>query len=155
MDSRLGNAETAQLEIDLLGPMQLQLQGRVVDLPSRKARALLAYLALRAGQSVPRETLTALLWGERGDDQARASLRQTLSSIRKSLGETVSEALIASTESVKLAPDRVHIDVMQLRKAADEGDVRQTRTSLWFLGTPCPSWHKAAATRQVRRCGSA
>jgi tetratricopeptide (TPR) repeat protein len=48
----------------------------------RKARAMLAYLALHAGKPISRARLTGLLWSERGEDQARASLRQTLFELR-------------------------------------------------------------------------
>jgi DNA-binding SARP family transcriptional activator len=44
----------------------------------RKSRALLAYLASRAGTRVSKSRLAALLWGDRADVQARASLRQAL-----------------------------------------------------------------------------
>jgi len=44
----------------------------------RKARALLAYLAMHPDKPVSRERLMALLWSDRADEQARGSLRQTL-----------------------------------------------------------------------------
>lgn len=47
----------------------------------RKARALLAYVAL-ARDAVERDKLAALLWSERGDQQAHASLRQCLIELR-------------------------------------------------------------------------
>src|SRR5262249_34346811 len=58
-----------------------------VALPTRKAQALLAYLALPLGRSHPRDTLAALLWGGLRQDAARAGLRQALFFIRKALGE--------------------------------------------------------------------
>ncbi|MCB1461971.1 MAG: winged helix-turn-helix domain-containing protein [Nitratireductor sp.] len=95
--------------------MELDANGRAIDLPSRKVRALLAYLALRRGQPVPRDTLVALLWSERGEDQARASLRQSLSTVRKSLGEAAGEALVSTGETVKL--ESVWVDVEALERA--------------------------------------
>lgn len=56
--------------------------GRNVAPRGRKARAILAYLSSRVGEQVARETLTELLWGDRGEAQARASLRQALLEIR-------------------------------------------------------------------------
>ncbi len=44
----------------------------------RKGRGLLAFLALHPDRRVSRERLMALLWGDRAEDQARSSLRQTL-----------------------------------------------------------------------------
>lgn len=67
----------------------------VTDLPSgrdvtprgRKARAIIAYVATQPGGHVPREKLMDLLWGDRSEGQARASLRQSLLEIRQSTGD--------------------------------------------------------------------
>jgi len=53
----------------------------------RRACALLAYLALSPSQSAPRERLADIFWGGRGEEQARASLRQCLAEIRSAIGE--------------------------------------------------------------------
>jgi DNA-binding SARP family transcriptional activator/TolB-like protein len=50
--------------------------------PTRKARAILAFLCLHPGQRFTRERIATLLWGDRGEAQARASLRQALLEIR-------------------------------------------------------------------------
>lgn len=55
---------------------------RDVTPQSRKACAVLAYLAGRQGQSVPRDRLATLLWGDSDEVHARASLRQALCDIR-------------------------------------------------------------------------
>jgi hypothetical protein len=57
----------ARIAITLLGPMALEVDGQRAVLPGRKARALLAYLALRLGDEVTRETLCGLAWGDRPD----------------------------------------------------------------------------------------
>jgi DNA-binding SARP family transcriptional activator/tetratricopeptide (TPR) repeat protein/TolB-like protein len=48
----------------------------------RKARALVAFLLTTTEDGVARDRLARLLWSERGEDQARASLRQVLHEIR-------------------------------------------------------------------------
>jgi DNA-binding SARP family transcriptional activator len=58
-----------------------RLGGHDVSPRGRKARAIIAYLAAQV-TSVSRERLAGLLWSERGDEQARASLRQTLIELR-------------------------------------------------------------------------
>ncbi len=75
------------LTLRLLGPFALEGATEAVQSIPKKAQAILAYLARRNGTPVPRETLTALLWSDSEDEQARASLRTALSSIRKYLGE--------------------------------------------------------------------
>jgi DNA-binding SARP family transcriptional activator len=72
--------------------MRLRLLGRFADdesrpiqLPTRKAGALLAYLGMSRDYSAGREELAALLWGGCSDQQARQSLRQALALLRKEL----------------------------------------------------------------------
>jgi TolB-like protein len=76
---------------------------------SKKAKALLAYLALSPRLSRSREEIMALLWSERGEAQARASLRQVLVGLRKDLGEEAMDALVVTNDAVALDPDRVTI----------------------------------------------
>jgi DNA-binding SARP family transcriptional activator len=55
----------ALLRVQLFGGFRARLEsGPVVRMPTRKAEALLAYLALPAGQPHPRDKLASLLWGE-------------------------------------------------------------------------------------------
>ena len=73
------------LKIYLLGQFNLQANDRPLDLPSRPAQSLLAYLALNAGVTHRREKLAGLLWPEATETNARNYLRQALWRIRKSL----------------------------------------------------------------------
>lgn len=57
--------------------------GRDVTPRGRKARAILAYLAVHPNEHVSRERLIELLWPDRGEAQARGSLRQSLLEIRR------------------------------------------------------------------------
>jgi DNA-binding SARP family transcriptional activator len=78
------------LRLITLGTTRLvDAAGRDVAPGQRKLLALLAYLARKAPRSVPREQLATLLWGERRDEQARASLRQALFQLRRILGDTL------------------------------------------------------------------
>jgi adenylate cyclase len=83
--------------------------GNEILIKSKKARALLAYLALPPGKERSREEVMALLWSERGDEQARSSLRQALSGLRKELGEISVGALKITDESIALDPGLVAV----------------------------------------------
>jgi DNA-binding SARP family transcriptional activator len=61
--------------------------GPVIALLTRKAQALLCYLALVGAHS--REELAGLLWGEAGQTNARASLRRALADLRQALAQHV------------------------------------------------------------------
>ena len=84
--------------------------GNEIPIKSRKSRALLAYLALPPGKERSREEVMALLWSDRGDEQARSSLRQALSGLRKELGEIAVGALQITDESLALDPDLVVVE---------------------------------------------
>lgn len=95
----------------------VRTDGSEIPLTSQKARALLAFLALPLGKPRSREAIMALLWSDRGEEQARASLRQVLSGLRKALGEDVASILNTEGEFLSLNPDRVII------VGADTGEV--------------------------------
>ena len=61
-----------KVNLVLLGGLRLQADsGEPVPLSTKKAGALLAYLALHPGQAQARAKLATLLWGDRGEGQAR------------------------------------------------------------------------------------
>jgi DNA-binding SARP family transcriptional activator len=74
-----------RLNIYLLGTPRLERNGENINLDTRKASALIAYLAI-AKQRQSRDTLAALLWPEFDETHARATLRRTLSTLNKALG---------------------------------------------------------------------
>jgi DNA-binding SARP family transcriptional activator/predicted ATPase len=73
------------LNIVLLGQFKLQADNRLLDLPSRPAQSLLAYLVLNAGVTHRRERLAGLLWPDATESNSRSYLRQALWRIRKTL----------------------------------------------------------------------
>src|SRR6516225_9536198 len=76
----------AVVELTLFGGFQVRLAaGQVIDLPGQKDRALLAILALPAGTTRSRDKLASLLWSDRGDQQARDSLKHALTRLRQCL----------------------------------------------------------------------
>src|SRR5437762_1801027 len=94
--------------------------GDTLSLPTKKARALLAYLALRPGQSHPRDKLATLLWGDSATSQARTSLRQALAALRKALA-AAAEALVVDGRAVGLDPSRVEVDVGRFERLVADG----------------------------------
>lgn len=79
----------ASVLIQVLGGFRLTVAGRVVSSLPRKAQALLAYLAVQDGRPATRDTVSDLLWTDRGAEQARHSLRQTLLVLRRELPDVI------------------------------------------------------------------
>ncbi len=78
-----------ELQLTLLGGLRITRDGTpVTGLASRKAEALLVYLACTQ-QVHPREVLATMFWDERSQPQAMANLRVLLSSLRRHLGPYV------------------------------------------------------------------
>jgi DNA-binding SARP family transcriptional activator/predicted ATPase len=79
--------DQSKLTISLLGGVTISLDGTVITgFPSRKADALLAYLACHP-HTHPREKIAALFWPENDQTRALANLSVILSSLRKKLGD--------------------------------------------------------------------
>ena len=74
-----------QLQLALLGQPEVRRAGRLVEFRTRRALALLLYLAAEPGRH-SREKLTALFWPDSDAEHGRASLRRTLAYLREAVG---------------------------------------------------------------------
>ena len=116
-----------RLRIKLLGGYTV-LDDRTgeVALPARKAQALLAYLALSAGQWHGRDRLAGLLWSDRQEARARNSLRQALASIRH-LGQDLGVDLVETDgDRVQLPNGVAETDVATFQKLSDNDPIAAT-----------------------------
>jgi DNA-binding SARP family transcriptional activator/TolB-like protein len=108
-------AAAVALRIHLFGRCRVEDdQGRDITPRARKARALLAYLALARDGAATRERLAGLLWGSRPDDQARASLRQTLKELRECMQPDTSHVITVDRTTVHLHLGFVWVDAREL-----------------------------------------
>jgi DNA-binding SARP family transcriptional activator/lipopolysaccharide biosynthesis regulator YciM len=85
------------LDIRLLGSPSVTINGSEVEVDTRKAIAMLAFLAIE--HAADRDTLAALFWADSSPDRARATLRRTLSSLRGGIGP---DAIVADRNRVAL-----------------------------------------------------
>jgi len=107
------------LEIRFLGDLEVVRDGCVQPLPpSRKTRALLAYLALQP-RKFRREQLCELLWEV--PDDPRGSLRWSLSKLRRIVDEPDRPRILADRSYVQFEPADVAIDVLALRELVSGG----------------------------------
>ena len=104
----------------LLGSPRIERDGVPVDVDTRKAIALLAYLAV-SGTPHQRDSLAGLLWPDYDQTSARAALRRTLSALNKALDN---KGLQVSRESLLFDPNSaIHIDLIEFRSLVEQ--VRQ------------------------------
>ena len=67
------------MEIGILGPLEVRVDGRFVPLGGPKQRVLLTTLLLHANETVSRDRLIDALWG----DRPPASVDQSLDTLPK------------------------------------------------------------------------
>lgn len=112
----------ADLNLAFLGGFEIRWSsGQTADLPGQKDRALLAFLAMTLGDTHPRDRLAGLLWSERGDHQARDSLKQALMRLRRCLNVAGGDVLKADRRTVALNQDAVSVDALTFERLVRDG----------------------------------
>lgn len=92
------------IELRLLGPFDVRIDGVPYSIRTgRKAIGMLAVIAASTGHRATRERLAAILWGDRFEEQARQSLRQMLSALRREFAAVAPDALVIGRDSVGLS----------------------------------------------------
>jgi DNA-binding SARP family transcriptional activator/Tfp pilus assembly protein PilF len=121
---------TRPYKIELLGGFRaLAPDGAELQLRSRKDQALLAFIALSKQTACSRDALTGALWSTRGEDQARASLRQALWTIKKALGPGADEVLTVDRRTVALREGALDTDVAQFERHLKDGSLNALRAA--------------------------
>ena len=113
-----GAAGTGELEVRLLGPLEVLRAGDAVSVGGPKPRALLAVLALEAGRVVSADRLVESLWPGETPDTAAHAIQVYVSQLRKALG---AGAIPRRAPGYVLELDPERIDVHRFVRLADEG----------------------------------
>jgi DNA-binding SARP family transcriptional activator len=125
----------AKVNLALLGGFRLQTDpGEPVPLSTKKAAALLAYLALQPGRAQARAKLAALLWGDHGEVQARDSLRQALSLLRKALSCVDPRALTAHEDTITFEPTVLTTDANLFAELAGQSGAEGLEQAIGLYG---------------------
>jgi YVTN family beta-propeller protein len=110
------------MQFRLLGPLEVEEDGRLLVLGSAKQRALLAILSLRANEVVSRDRLIDELWGERPPASALHSLDVYVSRLRKTLQANGGERLLVTRAGgylLRLEPEQ--LDLTCFERLLEEG----------------------------------
>jgi predicted ATPase/DNA-binding SARP family transcriptional activator len=146
------------MEIRLLGPVELRLDGGDVPLGAPKLRSVLAMLALRANEPVSTDALTEGLWGERAPASAAKTVQVYVSRLRSLLDGDEAEILTrGSAYELRVPADRV--DALRFERLvmaaagapdAQEGAAREA-LSLWRAGPLHDLADQPFAAAEIRR----
>ena len=131
-------AQPPILRVSVIGGVSFEYGGRDIVLRNRKARALLAYVALSETGEVQRERLAGLFWSEFGEQNARTTLRQAIHELREALLTVGCDALLGMRTSVGLRPGSFRVDLDELlaavaTRAAPEALLREPRMAETLL----------------------
>lgn len=112
------------LRLTLFGGLQIELDGAPVrELASRKAAALLVYLAV-TGREQRRESLTGLLWSDHPHARAAGNLRVVLSSLR----QQIPGALHVTRQTAALDPHYpLWVDALELERTVSDKTIDPAR----------------------------
>ncbi|WDZ84080.1 AfsR/SARP family transcriptional regulator [Micromonospora cathayae] len=106
-----------QLQIKLLGTVELSVDGQPVTVGAAKRRAVLAGLALEANRPVPLDRLARMVWGAQPPTSAVANLRSHVFALRAAVGDRIVAHLHAY--ELRIAPPE--LDVTEFQRLAGEG----------------------------------
>lgn len=122
------------LAVDLLGPIEVRVDGVPVDLGGPQQRAVVAHLALEAGHVVSVERLIDRLWGDAPPRTPLGTLQSYVSRLRRAIEPrratgAAPEILVSEAPGyvLRVEPEQVDVHrfrslVVEARRIADEGD---------------------------------
>ena len=100
----------------LLGPVEVRVDDRAVELASASQRLVLAMLLLAASQLVPADRLIDELWGEALPRDPPAALRTQISRLRRALGPACG-SLVTADGGYRLSLQRRQLDAARFEDA--------------------------------------
>jgi DNA-binding SARP family transcriptional activator/TolB-like protein len=112
-----------RLSVSLVGRLGVRFNGRAIELRTRKAAAVLGYLALSETKRESRERLVGLLWSRSDEEKARASLRQVVRELRSVLEQSGFDGFAAERLLIGIDAGQVEVDIEQVLQFAESGRV--------------------------------
>jgi DNA-binding SARP family transcriptional activator/TolB-like protein len=122
-DTAMARENAPRLSVSLVGRFGLRLNGQPIELRTRKAAAVLGYLALSDTKHESRERLVGLLWSRSDEEKARASLRQVVRELRSVLEEAGFGGFVAERLMIGVDIGQVEVDIESVLQQAENGRV--------------------------------
>lgn len=127
----------SEVEIRLSGVVEFRRDGRVVDLPGRRVRALLVLLAVSAGRVVSTDTLVRGIWDDDPPENARGSLQTSVGRLRRALGD---DAVATRTSGYVLSLPRSCVDLLRFEDLVDEASAADGESARAVLRSALALW---------------
>lgn len=153
------------MDVGILGPLRLTVDGDIIDVPPGRQRALLTALAMDAGRVVSADRLVEVVWGERLPANPTNALQGRVSQLRKLVGAgrvvqrgngyllDIAAGQVDARRFGQLA-DRGH-ELLASERPGDAAAVLQHALELWhgdaLEEVADEAWARAEATRLEER----
>ena len=136
----------------ILGTVQAEVEGQLVDLGPPKQRALLALLLLNSNQVVATERLIDLIWGESAPRTAAHSIQIYVSELRKLFGEA-DRRIETRFPGYTLKVQPGELDAHRFQQMIEGGEVEHLRRALeLWVGEPLSDFvYEEWAQPHIRR----
>jgi DNA-binding SARP family transcriptional activator len=130
------------IEFRVLGPLDVLVEGRALELKRRKQRSLLALLLLNTGEVVSTDKLIEELWAGEPPKAAVGSLQNLVSALRKQLG---AETVETQAPGYRLAVGADRVDLHRFeRLVATAGETEDARRRTDLLHEALALWRGPA-----------
>ncbi|MET9311038.1 BTAD domain-containing putative transcriptional regulator [Kribbella sp. NPDC003505] len=106
----------AEIEIRLLGPFEVLVDGRPVELRTQRHRAVLVGLALHPGEVVAVDDLAALVWADSGSLPEARTVESCVQGLRAVVGQELIRAVDAG---YVLEIERDQVDALRFARQAE------------------------------------
>lgn len=139
------------MNVQILGTLQVEIDGVPVDLGAPKQRALLAILVLHANQVVSTDRLIDLIWSDNAPRTAAHSIQIYISALRKALPDGDRQIETRAPGYIfRLDPDQV--DANRLQALIERGGTDDLRTALSLWAEPLADFqYEEWAQPHIRR----
>jgi DNA-binding SARP family transcriptional activator len=117
------------MELQLLGPIEVRLGDRKLQLGARKQRALLAMLGLHVNSAVSTDRLVGGLWGEEPPPSAAKMVQLYVSQLRRALDDN-GASIVTHGRGYELRLQSDWVDASRFERMVDEAQPREA-LALW------------------------
>jgi DNA-binding SARP family transcriptional activator len=137
------------VDVRLLGPIEIRLEDRPIELGPRKQRAVLAMLALELGHTVSADRLSQGLWGDEPPASAGKMVQSYISQLRR-LFDGDGARIVTRSRGYELQLDGGEVDAVCFERLLGERRPREA-LALWHEEALADLADEPFAAAEIRR----
>ncbi len=132
-----GTFRGKMLEVGVLGPLVLALDGVTVSLNRARERALLSILVVESGRTVSSDRMIEALWGDQLPSRPLAALQTAVSRVRRSIGALV---IVTGSGGYAFDPSAASVDAERFERLVHSAHRAEPDRALGLLDEALALW---------------